>query len=245
MKTEINMNQYTNKPGHPAGAGILQGPPQQLAQWRLRFARAARASFAAGLFLVATGCATSNFNFDELSEASDSLRAERLGEALALEKEDGNLYDVNVTPLLHTHLNVFARTDEEGIPAGFVEADIDAYFPFFGFVDATVNRYDNDHQLYEGHEWDSYLWGLFQTHREQIATKVGLREKKTRRFLWFFSWRSSPEYVDVAPQKRESARPRVSSASLFLPWTCRIPDRVRSTQRCVLLASQDEAGVGA
>ncbi|MFT4646817.1 MAG: hypothetical protein ACI9X4_000020 [Glaciecola sp.] len=159
-------------------------------------------SLTAGLFLVATGCAASNYNFDELSEESGLSRAELLGEAFAQEAESGesgNLYEMKMIPLLHTHLNVFAQTDEEGIPKGFVEADFDAYFPFFGFIDATVNRYDTDHKLYEGHKFDSYLWGLFQTHREQITTPVGVREKRSRRLLWLFSWRTSPEYVEVAP----------------------------------------------
>ncbi len=197
MKTEMNMN--TNGVGRPAGARFSQGPEQRVVRPQLGIARALRASLAAGLILVAAGCATSNYDFDALTKESEHSRAGRLEEAMVLEKErgeSGDLYDMKVAPLVHTHLNAFVRTEEEGIPKGFVEADIDAYLPLFGFVDATVNRYDNDHKMYESHEFDSYLWGLFQTHREQIATSVGLREKRTRRFLWLFSWGSSPKYVE-------------------------------------------------
>lgn len=126
---------------------------------------AAAAGLAAGLLLMASGCATSNYRFDELSHASGHVRAQHLGEALKLEQEDGkgeDLYDMKMAPLFHTHLNVFARADEEGIPSGFVEADIDAYLPLLGFIDSTVQRYDDNHEMYEGHEYKSYLWGLYQ-----------------------------------------------------------------------------------
>ncbi len=117
--------------------------------------------------------------------------------------EEGNqqdLYDIDVIPLARTHLHVFSEEDDESLPEGFVEADIDAYLPLFGIIDATVNRYDSDRRMYESHQFNSYLWGLFQTHREQVDTTVGLREKKTRRFLWFFVWRSSPKYFDSPRQ---------------------------------------------
>ena len=148
-----------------------------------------------------SACATSNYDFDELSGVSGHARATHLGEALVQETErgrGGELYDMSMVPLARTHLNLFAEADEEGIPSGFVEADIDAYLPLFGFVDASVTRYDSDLELYEDHEFDSYLWGLFQSHRERVVTNLGLRETRTRRFLWLFSWRSSPSYLEAA-----------------------------------------------
>lgn len=182
-----------NGEGSPAKAGSQAGP-----QRKLGFARA---TLAAGLCLLAVGCATSNYNFDALSDASELSRVERMGEALAEREANGqteDLHEVSMTPLLHTHLNVFGRSDDDGIPKGFVEADVNAYLPLFGVVDMKVNRYDDDLNEYESHNYDSYLWGLFQTHKERITTPVGLREEKTRRFLWFFVWRSAPKYVEVA-----------------------------------------------
>lgn len=197
MKAELNAKES----GRPAGVPSHPARPRRSASWRLGIARATRASLACGLFLAA-GCAASNYNFEELSEVRGPARAEHLRDASALEQErgeGGELYDIEVTPLLHSHLKVFAPNDDEDVPQGFIETDIAAYLPLFGFVDATIRRYDEDYQMYEHNEYDSYLWGLFQTHREQIATLEGLRERSSHRFLWLFSWRSSPEYVD-APQ---------------------------------------------
>lgn len=147
---------------------------------------------------LCAGCAASNYDFHELSSIDGPARGARLSEDLLREQRDGThdeLYDIDVLPLARTHLSVFAESDDEGVPDGYVEADIDAYLPLFGIVDATVNRYDDERSLYEHHEFKSYLWGLFQTHREQVDTKHGLREKKMRRLLWLFGWRSSPKYV--------------------------------------------------
>ena len=199
MKAKPDTN--TDEVETSAGARIAGGQPLSTAARRPRFAGAIQASRMAELVLTAAicaGCAASNYDFEVLSELGGDSRGARLSEDLVLEGGDGNsrgLYDMDVIPLAHTHLNVFSEADEEGIPDGFVEADIDAYLPLFGFVDATIKRYDSDRQLYEHHEFNSYLWGLFQRHREQLDTKVGLREKEMRRFLWIFGWRSSPKYV--------------------------------------------------
>ncbi len=142
----------------------------------------------------------SNYDFDALSETSGHARADHLSQALVLEKEKGQdeeLYDINIVPLVRSHVNVFDEADEEGIPDGFVEMDIDAYLPLFGFVDATVERSDSDRKVYERHDYNSYLWGLFQAHREQVDTKVGLRERKMRRLLWILRWESSPHYIEL------------------------------------------------
>lgn len=158
----------------------------------------------AGIFLLAvthSGCATSNYDFDALSELGDQSQVSRLSEDWLLESNGRSgkaLYDVDVIPLAHTSLNVFAKAEDEGIPEGFVEADIDAYLPFFGFLDLSIKRYDSTLKMYEQQEYNSYFWGLFQTHRESIDTAVGIREVKRRRFLWFFGWKSSPKYTDAA-----------------------------------------------
>jgi len=200
IKMKIEINSSTSEKRPVVAETNCLALQRTLSPWRGKIAEAIKSSLTAGMLFIAAGCSANNFNFNELSELSAHSRTERLGEALALGQTGGetrDLYDMKMTPLLHTHLNVFARADEEGIPAGFVEADIDACLPFFGFVDATVNRYDHHHQMYEGHEFDSYFWGLFQKHRERIVTPTGMREKRTKRFLWLFSWGSSPEYVEV------------------------------------------------
>ncbi len=140
------------------------------------------------------GCALSNYDFDAMTEVADTARVTQLYEGLAAEGESGELYDIGVIPLARTHLTVFAESDDEDAPEGFVETEIDAYLPFFGFVDASVTRYDRDCKRYEHQEWDSFFWGLFQSHREQFDTRAGLREERTLRFLWLFDWRSSPTY---------------------------------------------------
>ncbi len=190
-----NSNRQKLDEGAPASVGISELQSRRTAHGKLRIA--------VGFLLAATcaGCATSNYDFAALSEASDDYRGERLSRDWEVENEDGKddgLYDVSVFPLVHTSLNVFTEPDEEGIPNGFVEADIDAYLPLFGILDVCIKRYDTDRKMYEQQEYNSYLWGLLQTHRELIDTEVGLREQKRGRFLWFFGWTSSPKYADGA-----------------------------------------------
>ncbi len=187
-----------NEEGNPAQAGSPRVSTQERALWKRVTSKVA---MAAGIGLIAVGCATSNFDFDAQSEESEVSRVVRLSKALEEKEESGeadSLHEASMAPLLHTHLKVFERSNEKGIPDGFVEAETDAYLPLFGVVDLKVDRYDNDLNKYESHRYDSYLWGLFQNHKEQIATPVGLRQKETRRFLWFISWRSSPKYVGGA-----------------------------------------------
>lgn len=192
MKTEFD--KQTSDVGVLASASILEG------QSRLPFQGVLRT--AGTLLLAATysGCATSNYDFDALADVSGQSRVARMSEDWLLKnngKEDKGLYDIHVIPLAHTRLSVFAEADDEGIPEGFVEADIDAYLPLFGFLDVMIRRYDSDRRMYEQQEYSSYCWGLFQTHRELIDTAVGMREEKRRRFLWFFGWKSSPKYIDA------------------------------------------------
>ena len=176
------------------------------------------------LVVVHSGCATSNYDFDALSELGDQPRVARLSEAWLLESDGESaegLYDVDVIPLAHTSLNVFAKADDEGIPEGFVEADIDAYLPFFGFLDLSIKRYDSAHRMYEQQEYNSYLWGLFQTQRELIDTSVGTREVKRRRFLWFFGWKSSPKYTDATsrPLKKAALSSSAPQPGIFMSPT--------------------------
>jgi len=169
------------------------------ARERRGVAGARRSSRAAGFALVAAllaGCATSNYDFDALSEAGARPRVAQLSDDLAEETaggEDRALYDVSMIPLVRTHLNVFAEDEGAEASPGFVAAKVDAFLPLFGFVDATVDRYDDARRRYEHHEYSSYLWGLVQTHREQVDSAVGPLETITRRFLWIFSWSSSPD----------------------------------------------------
>lgn len=154
------------------------------------------------LFLATLGgCSTSNYAFDAVSETSGPLRAKRLIDDLSQEQKEGEdqeLYDFEMFPLVYTHLKVFAESDDKGISEGFVEADIDSYLPLFGIVDAAVTRYDSERRVSEHHEFHSYLWGIFQSHRELVDTRIGMRETRVRRFLWLLPWSSSTEYTAPA-----------------------------------------------
>lgn len=193
MKAKVG--KPSNDMGVFASASISKAPSQLSGQGKLRIA--------GSLLLAATcfGCATSNYDFDALSDESNDYRIARLSEDWTLKSEGANeedkgLYEVRVLPLTHTSLKVFTESDEDGIPEGFVEADINACLPLFGFLDVSIKRFDSDFKMYEQQEYNSYFWGLFQLHRERIETEVGLREEKRRRFLWFFGWNSSPKYVN-------------------------------------------------
>ena len=153
--------------------------------------------------VLGTGCMASNYDFGGISKLSGRSRVERLAGELQREsqsREERDLYDIQVIPLAHTSLNVFSESTDEKFPEGFVEADVDAYLPLFGVVDAEVSRYASDRELIERHKFKSYLWGLVQAYREQVNTSLGLRERTVRRFLWLFRWHSSPKYTEVAKQ---------------------------------------------
>ena len=200
MNNESETSQHEMRA--PMNGGVADGRPgPSVRQWReaAGFLRRTRALECILITASCAACATSNYDFEALSEVSDHSRAARLSEDLALEMDEGGdreLYDLDVIPLTRTHLKVFAESGGEGTPDGFVETEIAAYLPLFGFVDATVDRYDSDRKRYEHHEFNSYLWGMFLTHRDQVDTRVGTREQKTRRLLWIFDWTSSPAYGD-------------------------------------------------
>jgi len=176
----------------PSAEGRVAYPP-----------RAARTALAGVLLAggLSASCAFSNYDFESLGAARGDARGEGLAAALEVEIAEGEhreLYDVHYVPLAHASLTVFTEEKDDELPEGFVEMALDSYLPFFGFVDASVRRYDADRRLYERSDHDSYLWGLFQTHRDQIATRNGLREQTKRTLLWFFDWTSSPRYIAEA-----------------------------------------------
>lgn len=153
------------------------------------------AALVAGLL---SSCAASNFDFGAIRTLDDKDRGGRLSTGLTEARAEAtheDLYDLNVIPLVHSSLHHFAESDDDDYPGGFVETDVDATLPLFGFVDATVRRYDANMRPYERHDHDSYLWGLFRTHREQVATESGLREQREITLLWLFDWTSSPKYT--------------------------------------------------
>ena len=114
---------------------------------------------------------------------ADLDRLEARGDA-----SSGELYDLSIAPLLHSRLHVFARIDEEDTPAAFIEFDLRSSLPLFGFVNATVHRYDAEQHLLVRNELDSSGWGMFRREQERVATPAGHREKTRHTFLWLFSW---------------------------------------------------------
>ena len=145
-------------------------------------------------------CATSNYAFEDIATLKGESRAMRLTSDLdegILSGDEDALYDLKVIPFAHSRLAVFQETEQDGQgnPDGFVEADIEAYLPLFGILDVEVTRYTEDNRMSEHHEYNSYLWGIFQTHRELVDTRLGMRESRKKRFLWFFGWTSTPEYT--------------------------------------------------
>lgn len=165
--------------------------------------------------LAMTGCATHNYDFASAVEGPA-----RIGQLVAdyerMSADDGDaddaLHEFSLIPLIHSHLHVFAESDEGDGPAGFVEAEIDTALPLFGFIDGTVSQYDESHQLIVQHEFDSSLWGLFQNYREVVATRAGTRETSRHTFLWIFSWSG-----------KESWRPDEPSAPAPIPTLATAP----------------------
>ncbi|MEO0480937.1 MAG: hypothetical protein AAF196_15805 [Planctomycetota bacterium] len=177
----------------------VSGLPQR--RGVLRLVSASALAVALSIF---GSCAAHNFDFDEVDDSAGAARAGRLVEDLREdarraddEAEDASLYDLYYFPLVHLDIHTFSATDESdaGLPDGFTETDIESYLPLFGFVDATIDRYDEEQKLYEHHEYGSYLWGLVQTHDEEVDTQRGLRTTSNLRILWLFDWESDPVYL--------------------------------------------------
>tara|TARA_E500000318_G_scaffold102269_1_gene106445 strand:+ start:1307 stop:1870 length:564 start_codon:yes stop_codon:yes gene_type:complete len=139
-----------------------------------------------------TGCASRNYDFlavehgpsriPQLAEDLDRLGAEG-------DNDENELHDFRAVPFVHTHLHVFAESDDRKEPAGYIEAEFDAALPLFGFVNGTVSHYNEQFQPITRHELDSAFWGAFRKHREFVATREGLRESVRHTALWIFSWK--------------------------------------------------------
>lgn len=143
------------------------------------------------LSLAMNGCASHNYDFTSITIESSRITqlVDGLDMAIGEEEERAEeLYDISIVPLVHSRLHVFAQADGEDAPAEFIEADIDSYLPFFGFVNGTVSQYDIDKQLITRHNFDSSLWGAFRKERELVVTRSGNREKTRHTFLWLLSW---------------------------------------------------------
>ncbi len=153
------------------------------------------------LNLLMIGCASQNYDFGAVG--NDPTRIARLVDDLDRNESEGEskseeLYDIRMVPLVHTRLHVFSETDEEDSPAGFIEADIESFLPFFGFVNGSVSQYDLDSQLITRHRFDSSLWGAFRKERELIVTRSGHREKTRHTFLWLLSWWGTEKWYSAA-----------------------------------------------
>ncbi|MEO0660959.1 MAG: hypothetical protein AAFZ87_05435 [Planctomycetota bacterium] len=197
------------RPHDPSLEDVLPGSFDTASPAATSCARPRKARARAGLLRAAAitllaangaGCAFSNFDFAEISSFRGDARGAKLAEGLSAEEaekqDEDTLYDVAMFPLARTRLHVYSESGDDGVDEGHTEMDMKAYLPLFGFVDATMTRYDERDECYERHEYDSYLWGLFSVHREEIDTQVGVRKQTKRTFLWLFDWSSSPKYVE-------------------------------------------------
>lgn len=159
-------------------------------------ARLLAAAAAAPLFV---GCAIDNYSFPKKGDASELARVERLVGDLAAETQEGgedSLFDFLFIPLVHTDVHVFAEEDDPNYPGEHVEVDVDLYLPLGAFADARITRYDENREVYESQQYDSYFWGLYSVQRERIATPRGVRKHTRRRLLWFIPIGGAPRYVN-------------------------------------------------
>ena len=147
---------------------------------------------------AATGCA-SNYDFEARRGQDARLDGARILQDFERGQQAGEegLYDFVWAPLLHTHVRVVEKAEEEEAPEGYVVADIDAFLPFFGFVCLSVDRYDEEQEPLESHEFRSRFWGLCTRHTERVTTAHGIRERTERSLLWFIRWSTSPKYRDT------------------------------------------------
>ena len=143
------------------------------------------------------GCASQNYDFALLE--GDAQRVSRLVSDLESassqeEASDDALYDLSVTPLVHSRLHVFAEADEEDEGAAYIEADLASFLPGFGFATGTVSRYDAEQRMLDRHVFDSGLWGAFRNHREITVSADGTRERTHHTFLWIFNWSGEEQF---------------------------------------------------
>ncbi len=163
------------------------------------------------LVVALSGCA-SNYDFAATKSSDgrydtlqmiDDLKKHR-ATAPANEKE---LYDFSYIPLIHTRLRVIAEVDDKTKPDKHIFTEIDSCLPFFGFMNAKVERFDKDKFRFESYEFRSRFWGLCTKLTERTPTPIGLREKTQSSFLWLFRWSTSPKFVPIEnkTERKESA----------------------------------------
>ena len=145
--------------------------------------------------MTLSSCVTSNFDFTGLDAGPGAARSSAL--MAGLEAEDGDLVDLTYVPLLHMDYQGFAAEEDEGYPDGFVEVDLEASLPLFAIFDSSLTRYDEAGEVYEQHDHKAFLWGLYSSRREQIATEKGVRTRTTGRLLWILRLGGSPVYTDA------------------------------------------------
>ena len=156
---------------------------------------------------VMGGCAAHNYDFSSLGD--DTKRVSHLIGGLESVSGDGEagddaLYDVSLTPLVHSRLHVFAEADEDDEDASYIEADLASYLPVFGFATGTVSRYDSDQRLLDKHVFDSGFWGAFRNHREITMSDDGTRERTRHTFLWIFNWSSEEQFYPATAMSDRS-----------------------------------------
>lgn len=161
-----------------------------------RARRSPRASLAIGLLAMGlSSCVTSNFDFTALDAGPSAARSSALLDGL--QAEDDTLTDLTYVPLVHMDYQAFAIEKDESYPDGFLEVDLEAYLPLFALFDSSLTRYDDEGEVYEQHDHKAFLWGLYSSRREQIATEKGVRRCDTGRLLWFIRLGGSPSYTDA------------------------------------------------
>lgn len=142
-----------------------------------------------------SSCVTSNFDFTGLDAGPSAARSSAL--MAGLEAEDDDLVDLTYVPLLHMDYQGFAAETDESYPDGFVEVELEANLPLFALFDSSLTRYDEAGEVYEQHDHKAFLWGLYSSRREQIATEKGVRTRTTGRLLWILRLGGSPVYTDA------------------------------------------------
>lgn len=160
--------------------------------------RAARVAVLAVAAALATGCAVTNHDFASVAGLSGDARLEQLVDDLAATpKGDDALYDAFYVPLTHLDLHVFTESDDDEYPRGYAEADIETYLPLLSLIDAKVDRYDEDLEVIETHQFNALFWGLFAYHHNEVMTSRGLRSMTHYRLLWLIGWNTGPKYSDA------------------------------------------------
>lgn len=157
------------------------------------------------------GCASQNYDFAALE--GDATRVSRLVgdlESASSDEKTGDdaLYDLSVTPFVHSRLHVFTEADGDDEGAAYIEADLASFLPVFGFATGTVSRYDAEQRMLDRHVFDSGLWGAFRNHREITVAADGTRERTHHTFLWIFNWSGEEQFRPATALSHGSASMR-------------------------------------